>query len=224
MDQGTLLRPNFRGFASSALLFPLRLAGVARELAGRIGDVSVMDVLAGLSAALPTGLYDSGAIERYVEEVLSDPDRSNDFRLLEQELYIPVTDLDTTERVVLGEGEWADLPISSAVAASAALPMVYTPVELRGRQFVDGGIRSTTNIGVAVERGAKFIVVVNPLVPFVKRFPPARSRPRSGPVPAASPTWASPRSAIRPSGSCPTTGSSAQWSAGTRPTPASTSS
>jgi NTE family protein len=170
MDQGTLLRPNFRGFASSALLFPFRLAGVARELAGRIGDVSVMDVLAGLSAALPTGLYDSGAIERYAEEVLSDPDRSNDFRLLEHELCIPVTDLDTTERVVLGEGEWADLPISSAVAASAALPMVYTPVELRGRQFVDGGIRSTTNIGVAVERGAKFIVVVNPLVPFANDF------------------------------------------------------
>ncbi len=45
--------------------------------------------------------------------------------------------------------------------------MVYTPVELRGRQFIDGGIRSTTNVDVAVERGAKFIVVVNPLVPFV---------------------------------------------------------
>jgi predicted acylesterase/phospholipase RssA len=170
MDQGTLLRPNYRGFAASALMFPLRLAGVARELAGRIGDVSIMDVVTGLSAALPTGLYDGRAIERYVEEVLSDPDRSNDFRLLEAELYLTATDLDTTERVVLGEGEWADLPISSAVAASAALPMVYTPVELRGRQFVDGGIRSTTNIDVAVERGAKFIIVVNPLVPFVNDF------------------------------------------------------
>jgi NTE family protein len=170
MDQGTVLRPNYRGFASSALLFPLRLGGVVRELAGRIGDVSIMDVVTGLSAALPTGLYDGRAIEHYVEEVLSDPDRSNDFRLLEPELYLPATDLDTTERVVLGDGEWADLPISSAVAASAALPMVYTPVELRGRQFVDGGIRSTTNIDVAVERGAKFIIVVNPLVPFVNDF------------------------------------------------------
>jgi NTE family protein len=170
MDQGTLLRPNYRGFATSALLFPLRLAGVARELAGRIGDVSIMDVLTGFSAALPTGLYDGRAIERYVDEVLSDPDRTNDFRMLEQELYLPATDLDTTERVVMGEGEWADVPIASAVAASAALPMVYTPVELRGRQFVDGGIRSTTNIDVAVERGAKFIIVVNPLVPFVNDF------------------------------------------------------
>jgi NTE family protein len=170
MDQGTLLRPNYRGYASSALLFPLRLAGAARELAGRIGEVSVMDVVTSLAGALPTGLYDGRAIERYVEEVLSDPDRSNDFRMLEQELYLTATDLDTTERVVLGEGQWADLPISSAVAASTALPMVYTPVELRGRQFVDGGIRSTTNVDVAVERGAKFIIVVNPLVPYVNDF------------------------------------------------------
>jgi NTE family protein len=170
MDQGTVLRPNYRGFVSSALLLPLRVGGVVRQLASRIGDVSLMDVATGLSAALPTGLYDGRAIEHYVEEVLSDPDRSNDFRLLDRELYLPATDLDTTERVVLGEGEWADLPISSAVAASSALPMVYTPVELRGRQFVDGGVRSTTNIDVAVERGAKFIVVVNPLVPFVNDF------------------------------------------------------
>jgi len=170
LDQGTVLRPNYRGFATRAAVVPLRLAGAARELAGRLGDVSLMDVLTGLAGALPTGLYDGRGIESYVEEVLSDPDRANDFRLLDPELYLPATDLDTTERVVFGEGEWRDLPISSAVAASTALPMVYTPVELRGRHFVDGGIRSTTNVDVAVERGAKFIVVVNPLVPFVNDF------------------------------------------------------
>ena len=170
LDQGTLLRPNYRGFASNAALFPLRLVGAARELAGRVSDVSVMDVLAKLSAALPTGLYDGRGIEGYVSEVLSDPDRSDDFRMLEPELYLTATDLDTTERVILGKGEWADVPISAAVAASAALPMIYSPVELRGRQFMDGGIRSTTNVDVAVEHGAKFIVVVNPLVPFVNDF------------------------------------------------------
>jgi NTE family protein len=35
---------------------------------------------------------------------------------------------------------------------------------------VDGGIRSTTNLDIAVERGAKFVVVVNPLVPYVNDF------------------------------------------------------
>jgi NTE family protein len=170
MDQGTLLKPNYRGFVSNAARFPLRLLGAAREMAGHITDVSVMDVIGKLSAALPTGIYDGRGIEGYVAEVLADPDRSDDFRLLERELYLPATDLDTTERVIMGEGDWADVPISTAVAASAALPMIYSPVELRGRQFVDGGIRSTTNVDVAVEHGAKFIVVVNPLVPYVNDF------------------------------------------------------
>ena len=71
---------------------------------------------------------------------------------------------------MLGDGEWRDVPISRAVAASTALPLVYEPVEIKGREMMDGGIRSTTNIDIAVEKGAKFIVVVNPIVPFVNDF------------------------------------------------------
>ena len=102
--------------------------------------------------------------------MLSDPDRTNDFRLLDRELYLTATDLDTTERVILGEGEWAEVPISTAVAASGALPGIYEPVEIAGREFIDGGILSTTNVDVAIERGAKFVVVINPLVPYVNDF------------------------------------------------------
>ena len=68
-----------------------------------------------------------------------------------------------------GEG-WDDVPISSAVRASAALPMVYQPHRLKDRELVDGGIVSTTNLDIAVEAGAKLIVVVNPLVPYVNDF------------------------------------------------------
>ncbi|MDX6637876.1 MAG: hypothetical protein QOJ01_1387 [Solirubrobacterales bacterium] len=165
-----LLRPNYRGFLSKSLTFPFKLAGLARELVLNAGEVSVMDLATGLAGGLPTGLYSGAGIQDYVAEVLADPDRTDDFRMLESELYLTATDLDTTERVVLGEGEWADVPISQAVAASGALPMVYEPVEINGRDFIDGGIRSTTNVDVAVERGAKFIVVINPIVPYVNDF------------------------------------------------------
>jgi NTE family protein len=167
---GTLLRPNYRGYLGTALTMPLRLVGLIRRLAPQIAETSLIDLAFGLAEGLPTGLYSGKGIAEYVEEVLSDPDRSNDFRLLEKELYIIATDLDTTERVVMGEGDWDDVPISKAVECSTALPVVYEPVELKGRQLIDGGIRSTTNVGVAVERGAKFIVVVNPLVPYVNDF------------------------------------------------------
>ena len=167
---GTLLRPNYGGFVRKSLTFPMRAAGVAREMLGHLRELSVVDIAAGLASGLPTGIYTGHGIEHYVAEALSDPDRTDDFRLLEPELYLTATDLDTTERIVFGEGEWADVPISAAVAASGALPMIYEPVEINGREFIDGGIRSTTNVDVAVEHGAKFIIVINPLVPFVNDF------------------------------------------------------
>jgi NTE family protein len=167
---GTLLRPNYAGFLKKSLTFPLRVAGVVRETLGHLNELSAVDVATGLATGLPSGIYSGSRIEHYVAEALSDPDRSNDFRLLDPELYITATDLDTTERVVFGEEEWVDIPISSAVAASGALPMIYEPVQINGREFIDGGIRSTTNVDIAVEHGAKFIVVINPIVPYVNDF------------------------------------------------------
>ena len=170
VDRGTLMRPNALEFAQSAALMPLRMLGLARTFLGQIRSTSLIDVAVGLAEALPSGLYDSSGIEGYLETVLGDPDRVNDFRLLENELFLPATDLDTCERIVLGGAEWDDVPISRAVAASTALPMVYKPVEIKGRHLVDGGLRSTTNVDVAVEAGAKFVIVVNPLVPYVNDF------------------------------------------------------
>jgi NTE family protein len=170
IDLGTLLRPNYLDFAKSAALLPLRMLGIARTLATNLRSVSMMDVVVGLAEGLPPGVYDGSGIESYLGDVLGDLDRTADFRLLAHELYLPATDLDTCERIVLGDDGWEDVPIPTAVAASTALPMVYRPVEVKGRHLVDGGLRSTTNLDVAVEHGAKLVVVINPLVPYVNDF------------------------------------------------------
>ena len=170
IDLGTLLRPNFVEFARSGVTLPFKLARIARGLVGQLGSISAMDVVLGLAEALPSGMYSGSGIEDYVRTVLSDPDRTDDFRLLENELYLAATDLDTCERIVFGANDWDDVPISTAVRASTALPMVYKPVRVKDRELVDGGIVSTTNLDIAVEAGAKFVVVVNPLVPYVNDF------------------------------------------------------
>src|ERR687895_1245634 len=149
VDRDTLMRPNALEFAQSAALLPLRLLGLGRNFVSHLRSASLIDLAVGLAGALPSGLYDGGGVEAYLETVLGDPDRVNDFRLLQNELYLPTTDLDTCERVVLGGEDWDDVPISLAVAASTALPMVYKPVEIKGRHLVDGGLRSTTNVDVA---------------------------------------------------------------------------
>jgi predicted acylesterase/phospholipase RssA len=177
IDVGTLLRPNVAEYVTKAVALPLRLAGLLRSLAGQLGQLSAMDILFGLAEGLPSGLYSGAGIEHYVRAVLSDPDRVDDFRVLEPELYLTATDLDTCERIVFGANDWDDVPISTAVRASTALPMVYKPVKVKDRELVDGGIVSTTNVDIAVDAGAKFIVVVNPLVPYVNDFTKRISTP-----------------------------------------------
>ncbi len=166
----SLLQPNYREFVTRGVQFPLRLAQLLRRLARDVGQISAVDIALGLAEVLPSGLYSGEGIERYVRRILSDPDRVDDFRLLEHELYLTATDLDTCERIVFGTEGWDDVPISKAVSASSALPMIYKPVKLRDRELVDGGITSTTNLDIAVEAGARFIVVVNPLVPYINTF------------------------------------------------------
>ena len=166
----TLLRPNYREFLTRGVTLPWKAAKVLRNVARGIGQVSAVDLVLGLAEALPSGLYSGKGIEEYVQMILSDPNRTDDFRMLANELYLAATDLDTCERIVFGAEGWEDVPISRAVAASTALPMIYKPVRVRDRELIDGGIVSTTNIDIAVEAGARFIVVVNPLVPYVNDF------------------------------------------------------
>jgi len=165
-----LLRPNYTEFITGALMLPLHLTRLVRTLTRDLGQVTMVDIALGLAHVLPSGLYSGEGVERYVRQILSDPDRTDDFRLLSKELYLAATDLDTCERIVFGAEDWDDVPISTAVRASTALPMLYKPVRVKGRDLIDGGVVSTTNLDIAVEAGAKFIIVVNPLVPYVNDF------------------------------------------------------
>jgi predicted acylesterase/phospholipase RssA len=167
---GSLLKPNYAEFFTKGLLMPWRVAQLLRALVRDLGQISAVDLVVGLAGTLPSGLYSTEGVERYVRRILSDVDRTDDFRLLANELYLAATDLDTCERIVFGAEDWDDVPISTAVGASSALPMVYKPMRVKDRDLIDGGVLSTTNLDIAVEAGAKFVVVVNPLVPFVNDF------------------------------------------------------
>ena len=170
LDLDKVLRPNYLGFLQKAAMLPLRTAELLLQPGrdGRVlGDRHRRRARGGAADRPLLGQRDRRVRRRRCSPTTA---RVNDFRLLDNELYVTATDLDTCERIVFGEEGWDDVPISKAVQCSTALPIVYKPVDLKGRQLVDGGIRSTTNVDIAVEHGAKFIVVVNPLVPYVNDF------------------------------------------------------
>jgi predicted acylesterase/phospholipase RssA len=167
IDLGDLLRLNLPELVRTGVRLPLKVASMTRQLLPQLGQVSLIDIVLSLAEVLPTGAYTGEGIERYLDKVLAQDGRSDDFRDLEHELYLVATDLDSCERIVFGADGFDDVPISKAVRASGALPMVYAPVKIGDRELIDGGIMSTTNLDIAVEAGADLVIVINPIVPFV---------------------------------------------------------
>jgi NTE family protein len=151
---------------------PAAFVDALGRIVGEGGQVSLLDVIEALSVGLPTGLYNTSNLERYLRSALSISGRSNSFRDLDHDLAIVATDLDSGERAVFGHPPLDDVPISLAVCASAAIPLFYQPVRINGRDYTDGGIRGTASLDVAIENGAELIVCINPMVPFDNRHHP----------------------------------------------------
>jgi predicted acylesterase/phospholipase RssA len=149
-----------------SLRFPEAVLNIMRRTVLSWGRISLLDVIEMMAMAIPSGLYDSLSLERYLAATFANRGMTNSFADLKAPLAIIATDLDTGERVIFGEPPLDQVPISWAVAASSALPLVYRPVRIGDHDYIDGGIRGTASIDLAIERGADLIICVNPLVPY----------------------------------------------------------
>ncbi len=169
LSQDVMLRPNASEYVRKAVTLPFHMASMAKSLLPQFRDISAIDIGYAFAEHLPKGLYSNEGLGGYVREALAKQGINDSFDALERDLFLTATDLDSGERIVLGDpdSDWSGVPVSKAVECSTALPMVYEPVEVNGRTLIDGGIYSTTNVDVAVDRGAKFIVVINPIVPYL---------------------------------------------------------
>lgn len=119
-----------------------------------------------LKEALPAGILSGDGINEFLKSTFALQGRSNDFRKLRRKLVIVGTDLDTGEAVRFGEPGWDAVPISVAAQASAAVPGLFPPVEIKGRYFVDGALRKTMHASIALEAGVDVLFCINPIVPF----------------------------------------------------------
>ena len=85
----------------------------------------------------------------------------------DRDLRIVAVDALSGEPRVFGPGDGVGLV--DAVAASCAVPGVWPPVSIEGRRYVDGGMRSTSNVDLA--QGCDDVLVIAPMVelPIVAR-------------------------------------------------------
>jgi predicted acylesterase/phospholipase RssA len=155
-----------RAFSGAASRFGQLVWAVGKNILTGLRS-SWPDMMAKAQGALPAGFFTVQQLEVYMRRVFEEKGLSNDFRTLPHTLLIPAVDLDRAERVVFGEGEMAEVPISQAVAASSAIPGFFEPYAIGERDFVDGGVGYTGHADLPVERGADAVVVVNPVVPLM---------------------------------------------------------
>jgi NTE family protein len=120
-----------------------------------------------LFEALPPGLLDSSGIQEYLHAFFRSRRSADRFDALKRALYVVAVDLDRGEAVAFGEKGRRDVPVSKAVQASTALPGLYRPVRIGGRDYVDGGVKKTAHINLAIRHGADLVICVNPLVPLM---------------------------------------------------------
>jgi NTE family protein len=76
-------------------------------------------------------------------------------------LRIAAVDKANGRRVMFGAPGAPKAEVSQAVLASCAVPWVFAPVRIGGRQYVDGGVWSPTNLDAApVGRGSSILCLV----------------------------------------------------------------
>ncbi len=132
---------------------------------------SLLASLEQLGRVLPTGLFTQGPLQARLQRMFSEPGRSDDFRRLGHKLVIVATDLDSGEAAPFGQPGWDHVPISQAVAASAALPGLFPPLAINGRWYVDGALKKTLHATVLLDMGLDLVICLNPLVPFLAHAP-----------------------------------------------------
>lgn len=122
----------WRGLRRSEV-FPIAWRGILRLLANGSGAVDASGLRRVLEQCLPYQTFERAAVP----------------------LHVVATDLLTGGTVRLSSG-----PVVDAVLASCAIPAIFSPVRIGERCLIDGAIASNTPVSVAVELGARRVIVL----------------------------------------------------------------
>lgn len=137
--------------------------------------------------SLPAGVFNTETFEGFLKDVFLRRGLANDFASYDRELLLIANDLDAGKRAVFGADELANVPVSTAICASIATPVLFAPVRIQDRDYVAGGVGEAGHVDLAVQYGCDWVLALNAMVPV---------RAQRGGVP----TGHGPRSRIRDKG------------------------
>lgn len=148
------IRPNLvAGTSAGSLVAALYASGKTGAQLQRVAET--MEEAAITDWKLPlfsSGMLRGDALARYVNGQVAGR-RIEDMPLT---LGILATDLQTGHDVVFQRGD-----TGVAVRASSAVPAVFEPVKISGRDYVDGGLVSPVPVRAARKMGAELVIAVD---------------------------------------------------------------
>ncbi len=122
-----------------------------------------------LAAVLPRVFGFDGSLsmvdDRALLRALDTPFGGRRFEEATIPLHIVATDLNDGQKVVLSKGSVRD-----AVRASVAIPYVWKPWEIDGRQLLDGCVSDPLPVDVAIREGADVILAMGFESPYPSRI------------------------------------------------------
>lgn len=140
------------GTSAGALVGAFYAAGFSpwkmQEVALKVRDIDVADLSSGNKRGMTSGLALRHLINGFLEDM--------PIEKMPRRFAAVATDLASGEKVVLHQGE-----TGAAVVASCAIPGVFIPAVVGGRELVDGGLTSPVPVAVARQLGADVVIAVD---------------------------------------------------------------
>lgn len=146
---------------------PFNIWRILRHYRRSNWDFHLNDLPHLLHEQFPAGLFSLDPMQSYLCNSFRNEGLCDNFSKLNCDLFIPAYDLDTGERIVFGTPGFEDMHICQAITASSAIPFFFQPHRIEDHSYLDGSAGKVTHIDIAIDKGAKLIILINPRVPFV---------------------------------------------------------
>lgn len=148
-NAGATFRLDREGLALGPGSWRLALASLARPY--RYSPMAV------LSGWLPRGIISTEPLKDTVRRACADDWAPH------PNYWAMAVDYGTGRRVAFGRSGSPPAKLPDAVAASCAIPGFYRSVSIGGRQYVDGGVYSTSNLDVLRAEPLDLVIALNPM-------------------------------------------------------------
>lgn len=145
---------------------PLPWIGSPRLVARAVTHPRAVNPVIAASALLPAGRGRLGSLIQLVTALQTRLGGPADGWVPGAPLWVVAVDYDSGRRIVFGRPGGPPSTVGEAVLASCSIPGWFTPQVIDGHRYVDGGVASSTSLGLLARPGAPPLDEVYVLAPL----------------------------------------------------------